>query len=282
MSSIDGARLDRLYNNRELVPDFARYLQDWAERSAKARSGLACDLDIPYGDTPSQALDVFPAPGRGAPVLVFLHGGYWRALDKADHAFVAPPFVREGACVVIPNYTLCPATTVPGIVMEMVRAVAWTWRNIARFGGDPSRITVAGHSAGGHLAAMMLACQWARHDAALPPHTVRHALSISGLHDLEPIMHTPFLQPSLRLTPKQVAQASPARLPAPPAGTLYAVAGGDESEAFGEQARQIRAQWGAGRVPVCESLPGLNHFSILDALASPGHRLHGMAWELLR
>lgn len=282
MSKHDGAWLDAMYNNRELVPDFAAYLESWAARSEVARTLAPCELDIAYGDAPAQRLDIFPAAQPGAPVLVFLHGGYWRALDKRDHSFIGPAFTRGGACVVVPNYTLCPAITVPGIVMEMVQALAWTWRNIARWGGDPSRITVAGHSAGGHLAAMMLACQWPRAGAGLPPDLVRSALSISGLHDLEPIMHTPFLQPSLQLTPAQVAQASPARLPAPSHGTLYAVAGGDESTEFGRQAGLMREQWGAARVPVCESLPGLNHFSMLDAFAEPGHRLHGLALQLLR
>src|SRR6185436_17236466 len=118
------------------------------------------ELDLAYGDSPGQRLDVFPAPQPDAPVLVFIHGGYWRALDKSDHSFVAPPFTAAGVCVVIPNYDLAPAVTVPQITLQVVRAVAWTWKHIARFGGDPGRITVAGHSAGGQLATMMLACLW--------------------------------------------------------------------------------------------------------------------------
>ena len=215
-------------------------------------------------------------------MLVFIHGGYWRALGKADHSFVGPAFAREGACVVIPGYTLCPDTTVPGITRQMAQAVAWTWRNIARFGGDPSRITVAGHSAGGQLAAMMLAWHWTAMDAALPAGLVRSALAISGLHDLDPIMRTPFLQTSLHLTPEQVEEASPARVAAPAQGTLYAVDGADESEEYHRQLNLVRERWGAARVPVCESLAGLNHFSVLDALVQPGERLHQLALELLR
>jgi arylformamidase len=282
MNLHDGAWHDRMYNNRALVPDHAAFLGRWPEQSAQARVRNPCELDLRYGDQASETLDVFPAPQPNAPVLVFIHGGYWRALDKSDHSFVAPSFTRDGACVVLPNYTLAPAVTVPHITLQLVRAVAWTFRNIARFGGDPRRITVAGHSAGGQLAAMMLACQWPQHDANQPRDQVGQALAISALHDLDPIMRTPFLQDTLALTPEQVAQASPARLPAPRQGTLYSVVGNAESEEYLRQNRLIQDAWGARRVPVCEALPGRHHFSVLDALVEPSHRLHQLALDLLR
>ena len=278
----DGAWLDRMYNNRELVPEYAQHLRQWAAWSADAMRGGSRHLDVRYGGGPNEHLDVFRSPHDQSPVLVFIHGGYWRALDKKDHAFVAPPFTREGVCVVVPNYALCPAVTVPDIVMQMVRALAWTWRNIAQYGGDPQRIFVAGHSAGGHLAAMMAACAWAAFDPALPQDLVKGALSISGLHDLEPIMHTTFLQPTLQLTPQQVGQASPARLPPPAHGKLYSVCGALESEEFLRQARLIRDRWGHARVPVCEALPGCNHFSVVEAFTQPGNRLHQLALELVQ
>jgi arylformamidase len=271
-----------MYNNRALVPEHGQYLQRWATQSSEARRSHDCALDIAYGDHPGERLDVFPAGHPGGPVLVFIHGGYWRALDKGDHSFIAPAFTRDGVCVVIPNYALCPAVTVPQITLQMVRALTWTRRNVRLYGGDAGRITVAGHSAGGQLAAMMLACLWQAHDSSLPPLVARNALAISALHDLEPLMHTPFLQPDLRLTPEHVRQASPARLPAPAQGTLYSVVGGDESEEYLRQNRLIRVAGGAERVPMCEALPGLNHFSVLEALVQPEHRLHQLALDLLR
>jgi len=281
MASYDPNWLDGMYNNRALVPEHDEHFRRWAGDSASVRESQSRRLDVRYGQGPNETLDIFPTPRAHAPVLVFIHGGYWRSLDKADQSFVAPAFTRAGACVVIPNYALCPAVTIPQITMQMVKALAWTWRNIANYGGNPRHITVAGHSAGGHLAAMMLACDWQAYDPELPPDLARNALSLSGLYELEPLMHTPFLQDSLQLRPAQVRQASPAWLPRPRHGVLHAVAGGLESAEFLRQNELIQQAWGHDVVQRCEVLPMLNHFSIVEALADPAHRLSRIALELL-
>lgn len=281
---------ERQYNNRALVPDHAQHLAHWAQASAQARAELTCHLNLPYaaaraGEPPrARALDVFPArpPGRRpAPVLVFLHGGYWRSLDKSDHSFVAPLFTQHGACVVVPNYPLCPQVSVPDITWSMVEALVWVYRHIHGFGGDRRRITVVGHSAGGQLAAQLMACEWHKVAPDLPAHAVRNALSLSGLHDLEPLRHTPFLQTDLQLDDWTVQHCSPARLQAPVHGPTHAVVGGDESAAFIAQNRLLRDAWGAQAVPVCEALAGLNHFSVASALGEPGHPLPQRVLALL-
>lgn len=280
----DGAWLDSMYNNRALVPEHAAHFAHWREASQAARATSRCFQDVAYGHGPSESLDIFPATGtpgkKGAPVLVFIHGGYWRSLDKADHSFVAPAFTSEGACVVVPNYALCPAVTIPDITLQMVKAVAWVWRNIARFGGDPSRITVVGHSAGGHLAAMLLACHWPAYAKDLPADLVQRALSISGLFELESVRLTPFLS-DLHLTPKDALRCSPAWMPAPKRGRFYTVAGALESAEFLRHNLLIQQAWGTQRVPVSEVLPGLQHFSIVEAFAKKGHRLHQLTLGLM-
>ncbi|MBE7942419.1 MULTISPECIES: alpha/beta hydrolase [Ramlibacter] len=275
--------LDRMYNNRALVPDHADYFRRWTEWGVEAMRSHPCEIDVRYGPGPNEHLDIFPADTAGpAPVMIFIHGGYWRSLDKREHVFIAPSFNREGVCVVVPNYALCPAVTIPDIVMQMVSAVAWTWRNIARHGGDPSRITVVGHSAGGHLAAMMLSCIWDAYGFDLPRQVVRNALSISGLYDLEPVSLVPYLRASLQLSSRHALMASPAHMPAPQQGVLYSVAGADESDEFIRHNHLIQKAWGKKVVPVCEDLAGLNHFSVLEPLADPQHHLHKLALELLR
>ncbi len=283
MTQRDGAWYDRMYNNRALVPEHAAHFAYWSETSAKVRAAQRCFQDVVYGRGLNETLDIFPSDQATdkAPVVVFIHGGYWRSLDKADHSFVAPAFTAQGAHVVVPNYALCPAVTVADITLQMVKCVAWVWRNIHRFGGDPTRITLVGHSAGVHLAAMLLACHWQTYAADLPAHLVTRALSISGLYELASVQAVPFLQDSLRLTDEDVLRNSPAWMPAPKQGTLYSVAGGIESDEFLRHNQLIQQAWGKTRVPVAESLPGLQHFSIVESMTQPGSRLHTLALELL-
>jgi arylformamidase len=281
---LDPAWLDAQYNNRALVADALQHLARWAQASAWVRQNSVVHLDVPYGDGPTETLDIFPATATHtgpAPVLIFVHGGYWRALDKSDASFIAPAFNNHGAMVVVPNYALCPAVSIEDIVLQMARAVLWTWHHAAQYGGDPTRIALAGHSAGGHIVSMLLSCRWRELDDEVPVQPVAGALSISGVYDLEPIRHTPFLQSDLRLTPASVARLSPAFFPRPKGAKLYATVGLDESDEFRRQNTLIREVWGPTAVPVCETIVGTNHFSVLNTLADPASRLHDLALRLL-
>jgi arylformamidase len=281
MTRHDPAWLEAQYNNRARVPDHAAAFDRWTRASdLSRRRSPAAALNLRYGDTAAETLDLFPAASPGAPVLVFVHGGYWRSLDKSDFSFVAPAFNAAGATVVVPNYGLCPAVSVEDICRQMVRALEWTWRHAAAHGADPRRLAVVGHSAGGHLAAMLLSCRWKQVADVLPPLLVGGALSISGLYDLEPLRHTPFLQPDLRLTPASVARLSPAFFPRPK-GKLYTTVGALESDEFLRQNQLIRDVWGPTAVPVCETVPGRNHFDVLESLVDPAGRLHDLALRLV-
>jgi arylformamidase len=237
-------------------------------------------LDLAYGDDASERLDILPAAGAAAPVLVYIHGGYWRALDKRDQAFVAPPFADAGAMVVQLNYALCPAVSIAHIALQLAQALAWVWRHAADHGGDPERIVVAGHSAGGHLAAMLLACDWQAVAPDLPADLVKSALAISGLYELEPLRHAPFLAADIGLSAASARRLSPALWPAPARGALATVVGGAESEEFRRQAALISRAWGPA-VVAAETVAGRNHMDVLHEIADARSRTHALALELL-
>lgn len=274
------------YDNRARVADSGEILARWAQASALVRASSRCELDVRYGEGPRQTLDVFaPDPafaGGFAPVLVILHGGLWRSMDKADYAFLAASFTDEGAVVVVPGHDLCPDVGIDRIAMQMTEAIAWVWRHAAEHGGDPNRIVVMGHESGGHLAAMLSCCDWKRVGRDLPRRLVQGAMSVSGLHDLAPLCRVPSLQGDLKLDAAAVRRLSPVRFPAPVSPqTLIALVGERESEQFQRQTRLIRQAWGARAVPVCEVLPGVDHFSLLHDLADPQGRAHQLLRHLL-
>jgi arylformamidase len=271
------------YNARAMVPDHARFIERWTAGSRTARLAEPCFLDIPWGEEPGQTLDMFPArrPRHGgAPLLVFLHGGYWRSLDKSDFSDIAPAFTHAGAAVAVINYRLVPRVTLEDLVRDVLSAVTWCYLHTGQYGADPQHLYVAGHSAGGHLTAMMLACEWPRWHGALPPNVVKGGLAISGLYDLEPIMNASFLNDDLKLDPERVAHLSPAWMKPATHAPLMTAVGGAESDEFARQNRLIAEKWKSvfqRDVP----MPGHHHFSICDSLADATSPLHRAALELL-
>jgi arylformamidase len=280
MPEHDPAWYDAQYHTRAAIPEHPQILQCWTDASKATRGKLRGKLDLRYGEGTKETLDLFPAAQPNAPVLVYIHGGFWRALDKRDHSFVAEPFVAAGVSVVLPNYALAPYASIAQIVQQMVKAVAWIWREADALGVDRQRIALAGHSAGGHLAAMLLACNWRDVERRMPAQPLRGALALSGLYELEPLRHAPFLAPDLKLTEASALQLSPAWMPAP-AGPLLALVGGEESAEFQRQNALIRERWGEAAVPVCETVPGRNHMNVLHELADPAARAHRLALGLL-
>jgi len=268
----DQRALDAEYNNREKVADSADWLQRYATASAETREALDCHLDLAYGPHPGERLDVFPARGGPAPVHVFVHGGYWHRLDKSDSSFVARALQPSGVAVVVINYALIPTVDMDELVRQCRASIVWVHRHAASFGGDPARIFVSGHSAGGHLAAMLMSTDWGGF-AGLPGDVVKAGCGISGLYDLEPIRLT-YLNEVLKLTPESAHRLSPVHCPPPRSGPLLLTVGGLEGPEYHRQGEELAAVWRTKRLP-CQTLdmPGLHHFSILSELEDPGTTL---------
>jgi arylformamidase len=252
------------YNNRARVPGHPAVIAGWASDAARFRARAACELGLPYGSSERQRLDLFkPAADGGGAVVVFIHGGYWQGLDRSLFSHFAGCLVDRGIIVAMPSYDLCPAVRVGDIVKQVRAACSLLWRRLER------PLVVAGHSAGGHLAAAMLATDWTRAETALPRHLVRAAFAISGLFDLTPLLTTS-VNAALGLDSDEAHSQSPLFWP-PPAGlSLDAVVGGDESGEYHRQSRTIAERWGkAGVATRCEAIAGANHFTVLAPLADP-------------
>ena len=205
----DQQALDREYNNRAKVSDHGAWLARYPRESEATRAALPVRLDVAYGAHPGETLDIFPASGpTPAPIQIFIHGGYWQWLDKGDFSFVARAFRPAGVAVVVINYGLIPSVTMDELVGQCRAAVAWTHRHAASFGGDPGRIHVSGHSAGGHLVAMLMATDWKIF--GVPAHVIKGGTGISGLYDLEPIRLC-YLNDVMKLSPADARRNSPVR-----------------------------------------------------------------------
>ncbi len=272
---------EREYNARAAIPDHPQIFARWAEQAAATRRLRACLLDLPYGETAGERLDLFPARNDGAPLLVFIHGGYWRSLDKSDFSWLASPFVANGVSLALVNYGLAPRTPIEEIVRQMLRAHAWLHRNADRLGFDPNRIFTAGHSAGAHLTAMMMAALWPAYAADLPADLIKGGLAVSGIYDLEPLVHAKFLRDDLRLTVRRARRLSPVHLPPATRRPLYTAVGGLESAEFRRQTALIGAAW-AGNLAREVPMPGLHHLNVIDELAQPASALFGAALEMIR
>jgi arylformamidase len=270
--SYDQAGLDAQYNLRARHPDHPEYFERWARESALVRASLPCHLDLAYGDRPKETLDLFPADRPSAPILAFLHGGYWQALDKSDFSYLAPVYVERGVTFVSVNYELAPDVSIETILAQCRRALLWLWRNAYELGADRDRIFVAGHSAGGHLATMSLITDWTA-AGALPADLVKGACSVSGVYDLEPI-RVSYQNPILKLDRVAAVRLSPIRNVPATAGPLLLAVGAEETDEFLRQQKEFAAAW-VSRGLACETvpLPGRHHFSAVDALGEPGSPL---------
>ena len=261
----------REYDVRGSLPAFDAILADWGVRGRAALATANCQRNLHYGPAAVETLDYFPvAKGKSGtpPLMIFLHGGFWRRLGKEDFGWLAPPFVSRGIAVAIVDYGLAPSTALEEIVAQSRRSVAWLHKQAERLGFDRDRLVVAGHSAGGHLSAMMLATDWTEVDPTLPARPLAGGIALSPLADLAPLAQVPELHADLDFTPWRIASLSPARLPQPAGIPLLGSVGGLESREFKRQLAVLAAVW-----PDCWAggvdMPECDHLSLCEAFAAP-------------
>src|SRR5215467_9377575 len=251
---MDRAQLDAAYNNSAAVPERDAIVADWAARSARVRREYDGRLDLAYGETPRERLDLFLAADPQAPTLAFIHGGYWQMNDKESYAFFAEGLLPLGINLAVIEYTLAPMARLERIVAEVRRAVRW----LAEYGADPNRLYVAGHSAGGHLTAM-----------TMPLPEVRGGIAISGIYDLEPIRLN-YLNEKLGLDMAEAERNSPVRhLPATASELVLAYGTRELPELCRQSIEYARAWTERGLPGRLLPVAGADHFTILDALARP-------------
>lgn len=258
--------LDAEYDNRRRVPDYPRHLADWEREAAAFRQAGGGEFDLAYGRHPRQRCDVFRSKeDRGGPMVMFIHGGYWRSLHKDMFSHLARGLGFHGIPVAVPDYRLCPEVRIADIVEDMRACARW----LAGQYGRP--LVVAGHSAGGHLAACLAATDW-RKDGERAP-AVTAGLGISGLYDLRPLIPT-YLQPDLRLDEEEARRASPVAWPVPQGLPFEAWVGSEESSEFLRQSRTLAAVWTGGGAPTrYVEMEGANHFSVIAPLSQPDSAL---------
>ena len=270
-------QLNDQYNNRLHVPDFATYLERWDKLSAATREKHAFVKDLKYGDHARECLDIFSSGKPESKVLVFIHGGYWQLFDKTKFHFVADAFLSHGITTVLINYPLAPAATMDEMVASCRNAMRWLQQNLAAFNADPKQVYIAGHSAGAHLAAMLMDEEWAKGI----PYRIRGICAISGLFDLIPVALS-YVNEALHMDKEMAIRNSPVKvLPTQRCALLVAV-GAAETEEFKDQSRKLYDRWKKEEVSIdLIELSGLNHFSILDSLVDENALLYKAIIKLM-
>jgi len=274
----DQVQLDLQYNNRFHVPDFEQYLERWETLSRKVEKKLPNIKDVEYGSLPLETLDIFPAAHSNAKTQIFIHGGYWRTFDKSSFYFIADAFAQYGTTTVLINYPLAPSASMDQIVSSCRKALLFLHKNLRQFNGDPSQLYVTGHSAGGHLATMLIT----EGDQAFDGSILQGICAISGLYNLIPIQSSN-INDSLTMSREAALQNSPVQLsPAEKCSVILAV-GAEETEEFIAQSEELFSRW-RNRVHTIQlfTLGGLNHFSMLDSMAAPDSSLHQQICTLMK
>lgn len=278
------AALEAEYNltARRGIDDFTAVVEDWTARTAAQRERSGARIDLAYGPGERERLDVYPAAKPGGPLLVYLHGGYWQRGDKCMYGFISEAFGRQGVTVAVLNYTLTPAIRLNRMPPQIQRALQWLWTHAAELGCSRERLHLMGHSAGAHLAAMMMASDWPALDPQLPSDLIRSGIAISGVFDLEPIVHTT-LNAGPRMSIEEAKAASPLFLPMMSDAPQLVVTGGGETDEFHRQSDAYAEHLSSTSRPVERYIaPDVDHFDVLNRLAEDDSELFARSMGQLR
>ena len=259
--------MERHFEPRTAVPDHQRWSDEREAASQENRKRLKFTPNIPYGNSPRQVIDIFPAEKPNAPVLVYVHGGYWIRGGKDNNSHFVDLFAKAGITVALVEYDLCPEVSVTDIVRQVRSAIAWVYKNISSYGGDPAKLFICGLSAGGHLVTMALAHDWEKE--GLPRHIIKGCVAISGVYDLDAVLHVS-VNEQIRLNPQTVRENSPLVHPPLPNAPLVVVVGGGEPEGWKQMSRDLY-ELSKKKGVNCEYLevPKANHFTLSSHLADP-------------
>jgi arylformamidase len=252
------------YNPRESVPEYPELAKVRAAQAKIVRESAKSWLNVPYGNSPREMLDIYAADKPGGPVLVYIHGGYWRSGSKEDNCNFVPTFTKRGATVVLVEYDLCPRVTVTDIVRQTRASIAWVYKNIMRYSGDPSKIYVSGHSAGGHLTSLALANDWTKE--GMPQDCIKGAVATSGVFDLDMVMKIS-VQEQVRMTPEVAKLNSPFENPPRVKCPLVVAVGGAEPKGWQKMSEDYFDYCKAQGMNI-EYLvvPGANHYTMSEKL----------------
>ena len=260
--------LIRQYSPRAAVPEHPVWKAHWTLASQLARNTHSSELRVPYGPTPGQTLDIFPASNPRSPINIFVHGGFWRFLDSFDHSLVAPAVLNAGGASILLNYDLCPTVPLTEVIQQVRAALRWVWSNAEAANGDRDKIFLSGHSAGGHLAMMMCTGDF-NQEFDIPDDVVKGATIVSAMLDLEPILLVPGCE-DLHVSEETFREVSPKYVPPAPTIPLVLAVGGRETSEWIRQTEDMRKIIEDRGNPLVYLKPEYDqHYSILFSLGNP-------------
>lgn len=266
--------LDRQYNNRLNAPGYEMHLQRWGLLSREAGEKYPVIKNISYGELADEKLDIFPSLQPDSKTLVFIHGGYWYKHTAPDFYLIAEAFRSYGVTTVLIDYPLMPHFSMDQLVVSCRKSIQWLQQNLTRYNGDPNQVYVAGHSAGGHLASMMMVTGWPEIDQPFNSDLIKGVCAISGLYNLLPVQRC-YVNDILKMDEVTALRNSPVQLKLQTQGSLVLAVGADESAEYLAQSRELYTNWKDQNVQVeLLEIPKLNHFSILGTMLDHLSPLH--------